>query len=251
MVRRKKVYEGKTKILFDGPEPGTLVQYFKDDTKEGKVSAGYDGKGVLNNRLSEFFMSGLSIVGIPTHFIRRLNMREQMVRMAEVLPFKIVVRNFSDDGFEKRLGIPAGMALPRPLVEYYYKDENLKMPMVTEEHIVAFGWATHQDIEDILTLALRVNDFISGMMIAVGVRLADFDLELGRVWDGEYTRFIVVDEISPDNCRLWDLRGVTDRVDGQAVASPEPLVNASAELARRFGVMPSHVTHVTKSTMMN
>ena len=253
MARRKKVYEGKAKILYEGPEPGTLIQYFKDDsapTADEPKPAAVEGKGVLNNRLSEFFMSGLNAIGVPTHFIRRVNMREQMVRMAEILPLEVVVRNFAAGELSSRLGIPEGMALPRPIVEYYYKDDRLSSPLVSEEHIVAFGWANQQDLDDLIALALRVNDFMSGVMLGVGIRLADFRLEMGRVWEGEFMRLIVADEITPDSCRLWDLRAMTER-DGQPAAEPAPLDDIYAELARRLGVMPSNVTHTTKPTLIN
>jgi phosphoribosylaminoimidazole-succinocarboxamide synthase len=252
MARRKKVYEGKAKILYEGPEPGTLIQYFKDEgapKQEDAQTAAAEGKGVLNNRLSEFFMSGLNAIGVPTHFIRRLNMREQLVRMAEIIPLEVVVRNFAAGDLSERLGIPEGTALPRPIVEYYYKDERLKSPMVAEEHIIAFGWASQQDLDDIIALALRVNDFLSGVMMGVGIRLADFRIEVGRIWDGDYMRLIVADEISPDSCRLWDMRAVNDR--GEGVAEPGPLADVYTELARRLGVLPSNVTHAMKPTLIN
>ena len=144
MARRKKVYEGKAKILYEGPEPGTLIQYFKDDgtpTPVDPAPVTVDGKGVLNNRLSEFFMAGLNAIGVPTHFIRRINMREQLVRMVEIIPLEVVVRNFAAGDISQRLGIPEGTPLPRPIVEYYFKDDKLGTPLVSEEHIVAFGWA--------------------------------------------------------------------------------------------------------------
>lgn len=253
MARRKKIYEGKAKILYEGPEPGTLIQYFKDDasafnTREKSV---VEGKGVLNNRLSEFFMTGLNGIGVPTHFIRRLNMREQLVRMAEMIPIEVVVRNFAAGAISSRLGIPEGTPLPRPIVEYYYKDDKLNDPMVAEEHIVAFGWAGQQDLDDMVALALRVNDFMSGVMLAVGIRLVDFKIEVGRVWEGDFMRLIVADEISPDSCRLWDLRGA----DLSAPDSgPQPLGNLSdaySEVARRLGVLPTNVTHTTKPTLIN
>ncbi len=252
MARRKKVYEGKAKILYEGPEPGTLIQYFKDEgaPKQDDVqSAAAEGKGVLNNRLSEFFMSGLNAIGVPTHFIRRLNMREQLVRMAEIIPLEVVVRNFAAGELSARLGIPEGTALPRPIVEYYYKDARLNSPMVSEEHIIAFGWASQQDLDDIIALALRVNDFLSGVMMGVGIRLADFRIEVGRIWEGDYMRLIVADEISPDSCRLWDLRATNER--GEALAEPGPLPDVYTELARRLGVMPSNVTHAMKPTLIN
>ena len=252
MARRKKVYEGKTKILFEGPEPGTLIQYFKDDEAAqavAPISTATEGKGVLNNRLSEFFMTGLNNIGVPTHFIRRLNMREQLVRMAEILPLEVVVRNFAAGDISRRLGIPEGTALPRPIVEYYLKDDNLDTPLVAEEHIVAFGWANQQDLDDIVALALRVNDFLSGVMLGVGVRLMDFRIETGRIWEGDFMRLIVADEISPDSMRLWDLRQ-PERADG-SVPDPAPLADVYTELARRLGVLPSNVTHPAKASVIN
>ncbi|EEW23988.1 phosphoribosylaminoimidazolesuccinocarboxamide synthase [Rhodobacter ferrooxidans] len=253
MARRKKVYEGKAKILYEGPEPGTLIQYYKDDGRAGATppQAAVEGKGVLNNRLSEFFMSGLNSIGVPTHFIRRLNMREQLVRMAEIVPLEVVVRNFAAGELSTRLGIPEGTALPRPIVEYYFKDEKLGDPMVAEEHIIAFGWASQQDLDDIVALALRVNDFLSGVMMGIGIRLADFRLEVGRIWEGDFMRLIVADEISPDSCRLWDTRG-TEAPDREGVTrEPGPLADVYTELARRLGVLPSNVTHTTKPTLIN
>ena len=252
MARRKKVYEGKAKILFEGPEPGTLIQYFKDDEAAqavAPISTATEGKGVLNNRLSEFFMTGLNNIGVPTHFIRRLNMREQLVRMAEILPLEVVVRNFAAGDISRRLGIPEGTALPRPIVEYYLKDDNLDTPLVAEEHIVAFGWANQQDLDDIVALALRVNDFLSGVMLGVGVRLMDFRIETGRIWEGDFMRLIVADEISPDSMRLWDLRQ-PERADG-SVPDPAPLADVYTELARRLGVLPSNVTHPAKASVIN
>ncbi|MBK6467358.1 MAG: phosphoribosylaminoimidazolesuccinocarboxamide synthase [Rhodobacter sp.] len=252
MARRKKVYEGKAKILYEGPEPGTLIQYFKDDgtpTPVDPAPVTVDGKGVLNNRLSEFFMAGLNAIGVPTHFIRRINMREQLVRMVEIIPLEVVVRNFAAGDISQRLGIPEGTPLPRPIVEYYFKDDKLGTPLVSEEHIVAFGWANQQDLDDIVALALRVNDFLSGVMMGVGVRLADFRIEVGRIWEGDFMRLIVADEISPDSCRLWDLRQ-PERPDG-SVPDPAPLADSYTELARRLGVLPSNVTHTTKPTLIN
>jgi phosphoribosylaminoimidazole-succinocarboxamide synthase len=257
MARRKKVYEGKAKILYEGPEPGTLIQYFKDEgaptvvPTDNVLQAAVEGKGVLNNRLSEFFMAGLNSIGVPTHFIRRLNMREQLVRMVEIIPLQVVVRNFAAGDISKRLGIPEGTALPRPIVEYYFKDDNLGLPLVSEEHVIAFGWASQQDLDDIVALALRVNDFLSGVMMGVGIRLADFQIEVGRIWEGDFMRLIVADEISPDSCRLWDLRANQDRAEGTPAPEVGPLADVYTELARRLGVLPSNVTHTTKPTLIN
>jgi phosphoribosylaminoimidazole-succinocarboxamide synthase len=240
MARRRLVYEGKAKILYEGPEPDTLIQYFKDDATafNAEKRATIDGKGVLNNRLSEHFMSGLNAIGVPTHFIRRINMREQLIRAVEMIPLEVVVRNFAAGSLSKRLGIPEGQQLPRPIIEFYLKDDALGDPLVTEEHVIAFNWAAQQDIDDMIALALRVNDFLSGMFLGVSIRLVDFKIEVGRIYDGDFQRLVVADEISPDSCRLWDIesgRKLDKDVFRQDLGN---LSDAYAEVANRFGVMP-------------
>jgi len=210
-----------------------------------------EGKGVLNNRLSEFFMSGLNAIGVPTHFIKRINMREQLIRQVEIIPLEVVVRNYAAGSMSKRLGIDEGTALPRPIVEFYLKDDALGDPLVTEEHIIAFGWALQQDIDDMVALALRVNDFLSGCMVAVGIRLVDFKIEIGRIWDNDYQRLIIADEISPDSCRLWDVE-TGQKLDKDVFRRDlGNLADAYTEVARRLGVLPSNVTHAAKPTLIN
>jgi phosphoribosylaminoimidazole-succinocarboxamide synthase len=253
MARRKKVYEGKAKILYEGPEPGTLVQYFKDDATafNAEKRATVEGKGVLNNRLSEFFMTGLNAVGVPTHFIRRLNMREQLIRAVEIIPLEVVVRNVAAGSISKRLGIAEGTPLPRPIVEFYYKDDALGDPMVSEEHIIAFGWASQQDMDDMISLALRVNDFLSGLMLGVGIKLVDFKIEIGRIWENDYMRLIIADEISPDSCRLWDME-TGQKLDKDVFRRDlGNLADAYTEVARRLGVMPQREPGLTKPTLIN
>ena len=253
MVRRKLVYEGKAKILYEGPEPGTLVQYFKDDATafNAEKKDVIDGKGVLNNRLSEFFMTGLAHIGVPTHFIKRLNMREQLCRQCEIIPLEVIVRNYAAGTISTRLGIDEGTQLPRPIVEYCYKDDSLGDPLVTDEHIAAFGWASQQDMEDILSLALRVNDFLSGVMLAVGIRLVDFKIEIGRVYDGDFQRLILADEISPDSCRLWDIE-TGEKLDKDVFRRDlGSLTDAYTEVATRLGVMPKQSTPISKPTLIN
>ncbi|MDX1709698.1 MAG: phosphoribosylaminoimidazolesuccinocarboxamide synthase [Rhodovibrionaceae bacterium] len=240
-MRRRRIYEGKAKILFEGPEPGTLVQYFKDDAtafnaqKKGVIT----GKGVLNNRISEFLMTRLAEIGIPTHFVRRLNMREQLVREVEIIPLEIVVRNVAAGSLAKRFGLEEGTPLPRPILEYYYKSDDLGDPMVTEEHIAAFAWAEPQDMDDMIQMALRVNDFLLGLFYGVGLRLVDFKLEFGRWWDdNDEMRIVLADEISPDSCRLWDVR-TNEKLDKDRFRRDLGGVEeAYQEVARRLGVLP-------------
>ena len=239
-MRRRRIYEGKAKVLFEGPEPGTIVQYFKDDAtafnnqKHGIIT----GKGVLNNRISEYLMLRLAEVGIPTHFVRRLNMREQLVREVEIIPIEVVVRNVAAGSIAKRFGIEEGTALPRSIVEYYLKNDELGDPLVTEEHITAFGWAGPQDIDDMLQLSLRINDFLSGLFLGVGLKLVDFKLEYGRLWEDEQMRLVLADEISPDSCRIWDI-DTNEKLDKDRFRRDLGSVEeAYQEVARRLGVLP-------------
>ena len=243
MARRRLVYEGKAKILYEGPEPGTLIQYFKDDATafNAQKHEVIDGKGVLNNRISEHIMSALNGIGVPTHFIRRLNMREQLIRAVEMVPLEIVVRNVAAGSLSKRLGIEEGEPLPRPIIEFYYKDDKLGDPMVTEEHIMAFNWASQQDVDDIISLALRVNDFLSGLFMGIGIKLVDFKIECGRIWDGDYQRIIVADEISPDSCRLWDAKTGAKLDKDVFRRDLGNLSEAYAEVAKRLGILPEGV----------
>ena len=222
MSRRRRIYEGKAKTLFEGPEPGTIVQYFKDDAtafnnqKKGTIT----GKGVINNRISEFLMTKLGEIGVPTHFIRRLNMREQLIRQVEIIPLEVVVRNVAAGSFAKRFGVEEGTQLPRSIMEFFYKNDQLGDPMVTEEHITAFGWATPQDLDDIVALTLRVNDFLFGLFLGCGIKLIDFKVEFGRLYEDDMVRIVLADEISPDSCRLWDLR--TNEKTGQGPLPSRP-----------------------------
>ena len=240
MARRRRIYEGKAKVMFEGPEPGTLVQYFKDDAtafnnqKHGVIS----GKGVLNNRISEYLMTRLAEIGIPTHLVRRLNMREQLVRQVEIIPIEVVVRNVAAGSLSTRLGIPEGSRLPRSILEFYYKNDQLGDPMVAEEHITAFGWASTMDMDDMVAMALRINDFLTGLFLGVGITLVDFKLEFGRLWDNEDMRIVLADEISPDNCRLWDVR-TNEKMDKDRFRRDLGRVEeAYQEVAKRLGILP-------------
>ena len=240
MSRRRQIYEGKAKVLFEGPEPGTLVQYFKDDaiTDDNKKRGIITGKGVINNRISEYLMIHLAEVGIPTHFVRRLNMREQLVREVEIIPIQVVVRNVAAGSLAERFHLKEGEPLPRSIVEYYYKSKDLGDPLVTEEHITAFGWATPQELDELMALSLRVNDFLYGLFLGVGIRLVDFRLEFGRLWENDQMRIILADEISPDSCRLWDIATSRKMDKDRFRRDLGEVEEAYQEVARRLGILP-------------
>ena len=239
MNRRRRIYEGKAKILYEGPEPGTLVQFFKDDATafNNKKHEVVDGKGVLNNRISEHIFNHLNRIGIPTHFIRRLNMREQLIREVEIIPLEVVIRNIAAGSLSKRLGIEEGTVLPRSIIEFYYKNDELEDPLISEEHITAFGWATPAEIDDIMALAIRVNDFLSGLFAGCGIQLVDFKIECGRLWEGDVMRVVVADEISPDSCRLWDAQTQNKLDKDRFRRDMGGLVEAYQEVARRLGIL--------------
>ena len=239
MVKRRKIYEGKAKILYEGPEPGTLIQYFKDDATafNNEKRAVLDGKGVLNNRISEFVMMQLNAIGLPTHFLKRLNMREQLIREVEIIPLEVICRNVAAGSIAKRLGIEEGTPLPRSIIEFCYKKDELGDPLVSEEHITAFNWATHQEIDDIIAMTLRINDFLTGLFAGAQIKLVDFKLEYGRLYEGEMVRTVLADEISPDSCRLWDMT-TGEKLDKDRFRRDlGGVTEAYAEVARRLGII--------------
>ncbi len=254
--RRTMLHEAENKILYEGPEPGTLVQYYKDQasvqkdkpqqTADGKDEAPaaedkpqrtVDGKGVLNNRICEHVMTNLNRIGVPTHFLRRLNMREQLVRMVEVIPLRMVVRNVAVGDFARRLGVQDGEPLQRVVTEFYYMDPKLDFPLVNEDHIYAFNWACSCEVGEMTALAMRTNDFLSGMFLGAGIRLADFQMEFGREYSNDMERLIIVDEISPDTCRLLDI-ATGARLDSDSMREDvDGLVDSYSEVARRLGLV--------------
>ncbi|MCZ2328193.1 phosphoribosylaminoimidazolesuccinocarboxamide synthase [Bartonella sp. F02] len=239
MNRRHRVYEGKAKILYEGPEPGTYIQFFKDDATafNAKKHEIIDGKGVLNNRISEHIFCHLSRLGIPTHFIKRINMREQLIKAVDIIPLEVVVRNVAAGSLSQRLGLEEGTPLSQSIIEFYYKNDSLNDPMVTEEHITAFGWAVPQEVEDIMQLSIRINDFLSGLFAGVGIQLIDFKMEFGRLWEGETMRIVLADEISPDSARLWDMQTLEKMDKDRFRRDMGGLIDAYQDVARRLGIM--------------
>jgi phosphoribosylaminoimidazole-succinocarboxamide synthase len=239
-ITKKVIYEGKSKILYEGSEPGTLIQYFKDDATafNGEKHEVLSGKGVLNNRISEYIMSKLEDVGIHTHFIKRLNMREQLVKACEMIPIEIIIRNISAGSFCKRFAIEEGINFYRPVIEMCLKSDKLGDPFVTEEHIEVFGWAAVEEIEAMKNIAIRVNDFIGGIFHGVGIKLVDMKLEFGRIFDESGNLYLLVaDEISPDSCRLWDIQTGNVLDKDRFRKNMGGLQDAYREVAKRLGVI--------------
>ena len=169
MNKGKKLYEGKAKILYETKDKDLVIQHFKDDATafNNLKKASVEGKGVLNNRISEYILTNLSQCGIKTHFVKRLNMREQLIRKAEIFPIEFIVRNIATGSLTKRLGISEGTVLNKPLLEYCYKNDELQDPIISKEHIYVFNWATEKEIKKIDKITLRINDLLIGLFRGV------------------------------------------------------------------------------------
>ncbi len=242
MNKGKKLYEGKAKIIYETKDKNLVVQHFKDDAtafnnlKKAKV----EGKGVLNNRISEYILTNLSQCGIKTHFIKRLNMREQLIKKAEIFPIEFIVRNIATGSLSKRLDIPEGTILEKPLLEYCLKKDELQDPLISKEHIFSFGWATEQEIKIIDATTLRINDLLSGLFRGIGIKLVDFKIEYGKAWnkDTDKKDIVLADEISPDTCRLWDVKTEKKLDKDRFRKDLGNVIQGYQEVARRLGIMP-------------
>ena len=239
MNKGKKIYEGKAKILYEGPEKGTAIQHFKDDATayNNQKKATVEGKGVLNNRISEHILNNLNQIGIKTHLMKRLNMREQLVRLVEIIPLEFIVRNIATGSLTKRLGVADGTILSKPLIEYSYKNDELGDPLIAREHILEFKWASQKELDMINDYCLRINDFMQGMFRAVGIKLVDFKLEFGRVNIDGKKEILLADEISPDTCRLWDMVSEKKLDKDRFRKDLGNIIQAYQEVARRLGII--------------
>ena len=239
MNKGKKLYEGKAKILYEGPDKGTAIQHFKDDATafNNQKKSIVEGKGVLNNRISEHILNNLNQIGIPTHLVKRLNMREQLVRLVEIYPIEFIVRNIATGSLTKRLGIADGTVLSKPLLEYSYKNDELGDPVVAKEHIYEFGWLSTAELDLINDYCLRINDFMQGMFRAVGIKLVDFKLEFGKAKIEGKTQILLADEISPDTCRLWDISSEKKLDKDRFRKDLGNIIQAYQEVARRLGII--------------
>ncbi len=239
MNKGKKLYEGKAKILYEGPEKGTAIQHFKDDATayNNQKKSIVEGKGVLNNRISEHILNNLNQIGVKTHLIKRLNMREQLVRLVEIIPLEFIVRNIATGSLTKRLGIPDGTVLSKPLIEYSYKNDELGDPLIAREHILEFKWASQEELKFINNSCIRINDFMQGMFRGVGIKLVDFKLEFGRATIDGKKELLLADEISPDTCRLWDVISEKKLDKDRFRKDLGNIIQAYQEVARRLGII--------------
>ena len=203
MEIKEMLYEGKAKQVFATENPDIVMVHYKDDAtafnglKKGTIT----GKGVINNRVTNFMMKKLEAAGIPTHFVEELNDRDTLVKKVSIVPLEVIIRNISAGSFAKRFGVEEGIVFEHPTIEYSYKNDDLGDPMINTAQALALKLATPEEIETIRTMAFKVNDIMKAFFQEVGVDLVDFKLEFGRLSDGT---IVLADEISPDTCRFWD-----------------------------------------------
>ena len=239
MKKGKKLYEGKAKIIYATSDKNLVIQYFKDDATafNNQKKSTIEGKGVLNNRISEHILSNLNQIGIKNHLVKRLNMREQLVKLVDIIPIEFIVRNIATGSLTKRLGIEDGTVLEYPLIEYCLKDDKLGDPNISREHILAFNWLDAIQLDLIDENLKRLNDFLLGLFRGVGIKLVDFKVEFGFTHDSGKNKIILADEISPDTCRLWD--SITDKkLDKDRFRKDlGDLIPAYTEVAKRLGIL--------------
>ena len=239
MKKGKKLYEGKAKIIYSTNDKGLVIQHFKDDATafNNQKKDLIEGKGILNNRISEHILTQLNSVGIKNHLVKRLNMREQLVKLVEIIPIEFIMRNIATGSLTKRLGIEDGTVLDYPLIEYCLKNDELGDPVISREHIYAFNWLSHIELEWIDEQLKRINDFLQGMFRGVGIKLVDFKVEFGKVEINGKSQIILADEISPDTCRLWEAN--TDKkLDKDRFRNDlGNLIEAYQDVARRLNIL--------------
>jgi len=239
MKKGKKLYEGKAKIIFATEDKNLVIQHFKDDATayNNQKKDIIEGKGILNNRISEYILSNLSQIGIKNHLVKRINMREQLVKIVEIIPIEFIVRNITAGSLTERLGIEEGTVLENPLIEYCLKNDELGDPLISREHILAFNWMNKIELNWINEEIRRINDFLQGMFRGVGIKLVDFKVEFGRIEKSGNKQIILADEISPDTCRLWDLTTDKKLDKDRFRKNLGNLVEAYQEVARRLNIL--------------
>lgn len=236
-TNKYKIYEGSSKIIYQTDSDYTLRQFFKDELKlPNKEKITIAGKGVLNNKISAFIMQKLDIAGIENHFVENINMREQLVQMMDVYPVIVQITNLATGRYIKDFGIEEGFVFDQPMMEFRIKNGDLAYPIVNEQQIYSLGWMSHHEIKELKRKATRVYDFLTGFFAGNGMRLVDAKLEFGRIFNGEEFSAMLVDEITPDNCRIWDINS-NKKLDYEAVAeNPENAIEIYQEVAKRLGI---------------
>ncbi len=203
---RNKIYQGSSKILYQTDKEYSLIMSFTDDIKlQNGKTFNASGKGVINNTISSYIMSKLDMVGIENHLIEKINMREQIVQFVDIIPISISVSTLACGRYIKEFDMEEGYVFDQPMIDFRIKNAELKYPVINEYQIINFGWVSIEEIKILKKKAIRIADFLTGLFAGIGIRMVECNLEFGRVFNGEEFIIMIADEISPDNCKLWDL----------------------------------------------
>lgn len=233
---RSKIYEGSSKIIYESDNgEESLIQFFKDDMilLDGEI-LDISGKGILKNNISAFIMEKMEFASIETHYVEKLNMREQMIKLVEIVPVHICISNVAAGRYVSEFGIEEGYVFDHPITDFRVKNRVRGYPAMNEHQLIHFGWVEEGEIDELMYLAFRVNDFLTGLFAGIGIRFVECNLEIGRVFDGSGFKFILADEITPDNCRLWDATS-NQKLDFEyAAAHPDKAISVYKEIASRF-----------------
>ncbi len=236
MNKLDMLYEGKAKKVFKTDVDNVYIVDYKDDATafNGLKKGTIVGKGVVNNRMSNFMFKMLEKEGIPTHFVEELSDRETAVKKVDIVPLEVIIRNIAAGSFSKKLGIEEGKKLLCPTLEFSYKDDELGDPMINDYYAMAIGVATREEIDRITELTFKINEVMCKYFLTVGIELVDFKIEFGKTTDGQ---IVLADEISPDTCRLWDVN-THDKLDKDRFRRDMGGVeDAYLEVAKRIGIL--------------
>lgn len=236
MEKKEMLYEGKAKKVYTTENENLYIVDYKDDATafNGKKKGQIAGKGVINNRMSNFLMAKLEKAGVPTHFVEEISDRETVVKKVTIVPLEVIIRNIAAGSFSKRFGVEEGKALLNPTLEYCLKDDALDDPMINDYQITAIGAATKEDLATIADLTFKVNEFLKDYFLSLNIELVDFKIEFGKTPDGQ---IILADEISPDTCRLWDATTHAKLDKDRFRRDLGDVEEAYIEVAKRMGLM--------------
>jgi phosphoribosylaminoimidazole-succinocarboxamide synthase len=234
---KAKIYTGSSKTLYHGDEEYSLIMSFNDTLKlSNKEIIEISGKGSINNSISAFLMEKLDLIGVETHFIRKNNMRQQLIEFVDIFPVQIYVTSLASGRYVTDFGLESGFVFDTPMIDFRVKNGDLNYPSINEYQIYNFGWLMNEEIAEIKKTAMRVHDFLTGLFAVCGIRLVDVKLEFGRVFNGEEYFMMLTDEISPDSCTLWDIHTNENLCYQIAETDPARLIGAYQEVLKRLNI---------------
>lgn len=234
---KNKIYQGSSKLIYEADEEFALIMAFTDKIKlsDGKI-LDISGKGGINNAISSYFMKKLDMIGVDTHFIEKINMREQLIQFVDVFPLQLRISTLARGRYVKEFGIEEGYVFDHPMIEYLVKSNDLGYPIINEYQLINFGWINKNELTELNTKAIRVFDFITGLFAGVGIRMVECKLEFGRVFNGEDYVIMLTDEISPDSCKLWDLNS-NEKLGIEAIEdNHETAIKTYREVLKRLNI---------------